>query len=327
VLVRQVDMRGVDLRIFDFDYDLTWAAFFLNHRGHIYGRYGGRDEGPAERGLSLKGLKAAMRRALDAFEGEPDAAPEILTDRLSTPEEYPAAARLKGGECIHCHMVYDFRREQLRREKKWTRDNIWVYPPPENIGLSLDVDLGDRLKAVKSGSAAARAGLDSGDRLLSVSGRAVASYGDLQYALHRAPARGEMEVVFERGTTRHTSRLALEPGWRESDISWRGSMWGLPPTASVYGEDLKPDEKKKLSVGEKQLAFRQGDYVPPPASAAGIRAKDVIVGIDGRRLEMTMLQFNAWVRLNHQVGERIVFDVIRDGKRLRIPMVLAEKDW
>jgi hypothetical protein len=42
-------MRGVDLTTFDFDYDLTWAAFFMNANEHIYGRYGGRDEGPVQR--------------------------------------------------------------------------------------------------------------------------------------------------------------------------------------------------------------------------------------------------------------------------------------
>ena len=33
----------MDLRRFEFDFDLTWYAFFLNADETIYGRYGGRD--------------------------------------------------------------------------------------------------------------------------------------------------------------------------------------------------------------------------------------------------------------------------------------------
>lgn len=35
-------MNGVDLKQFQFDYDQTWCAFFLNADGTIYGRYGTR---------------------------------------------------------------------------------------------------------------------------------------------------------------------------------------------------------------------------------------------------------------------------------------------
>ncbi|MFM7832242.1 MAG: thioredoxin family protein, partial [Planctomycetaceae bacterium] len=40
VSVRQVEMKGVDLNQFQFDYDLNWAAMFLNADGTVYARYG-----------------------------------------------------------------------------------------------------------------------------------------------------------------------------------------------------------------------------------------------------------------------------------------------
>ena len=43
VRVRLVRISGADLNVFDFDYDLTWAAFFLNADETVYGRFGGRD--------------------------------------------------------------------------------------------------------------------------------------------------------------------------------------------------------------------------------------------------------------------------------------------
>src|SRR5262249_4896695 len=150
----------------------------------------------------------------------------------------------------------------------------------------------------------------------------VASFADVQYALHRAPVNGVIRVSWRRERELLSADLDAPSRWRNTDISWRASMWALEPPACVYGEDLKPREKKTLGLAGKSLAFRQGDYVPGPAKRAGIQAKDVIFGIDGNALEMTMLQFNAHVRLNFKVGDRITFNVLRDGKRLDVPMTL-----
>ena len=43
VCVRAVEMEGVDLRVFQFDSDQSWTAFFLNADKTIYGRYGSRN--------------------------------------------------------------------------------------------------------------------------------------------------------------------------------------------------------------------------------------------------------------------------------------------
>lgn len=320
-------MRGVDLSQFDFDYDLTWAGFFMNAGGKVYGRFGGRDGEDADAHLTLPGLKNAMRAALAAYRKEPNAAREPLSKPVSRPEEYPAAGRLKAGACIHCHNVYDFDRDALFTAGQWKKELVWVYPPPKNLGLTLDPGEQNRVQGVAPRSEAARAGLRAGDLLRTVGARPVASFADVQYALHRAPASGKLSVTAERAGKPLSVSLTLAPGWRESDISWRGSMWGIPPTAAVYGQDLTPAEKEALGLGPKALAFRQGDFVPHPAAQAGIRAKDIILGLDDRPLEMTMLQFNAYIRLNFNVGDRVTYRVIRDGERLKIPMVLARRDF
>ena len=159
----------MDLNLFEFDYDLTWAAFFLNADEHVYGRYGGRDaSGPDER-ISLDGLRHAMRAALAAHQRMPNAKPAAPRDRPLLAENYPAARRLRRGECIHCHQVYEFRREELQAAGRWTKDEVWVYPQPENVGLILDINAGDRVRAVAPDSPAGRAGLQPGDTLLLLS--------------------------------------------------------------------------------------------------------------------------------------------------------------
>jgi predicted metalloprotease with PDZ domain len=318
-------MRGVNLTVFAFDYDLTWAAFFLNADEHVYGRYGGRDAGDPEKYLTLAGLKYAMRQALAAHRHAQRERPPAAAQPVRTVEQYAAAKRLTPNACIHCHQVYDFRREELQAAGRWTKDEVWVYPLPENVGLTLDVTQGNRIAAVRADSPAGRAGLRAGDVLRDLNRQPVASFADAQHALHLAPAAGAVPITWQRGAARLTGTLQLEPGWRKTDISWRGSMWGLDPTPCVYGPDLTPAEKRQLGLGPKRLAFRQGNFIPPPARLAGVRPGDIILGIDGKELEMTMLQFNAYVRLSYEVGDPITLNIIRDGKRLDIPMKLPAR--
>jgi S1-C subfamily serine protease len=90
----------------------------------------------------------------------------------------------------------------------------------------------------------------------------------------------------------------------------------------VRGDDLSAEEKRALGLDAKRLAFRQGAFVTPVAEAAGIRTGDIVVGVDGKVLEMSSRQFNAWIRLTHRVGDRVTYNVIRDSKHLDVPLTL-----
>jgi S1-C subfamily serine protease len=213
----------------------------------------------------------------------------------------------------------------MKAAKSWRREDVWVYPLPANVGLGVDENQGNRVVSVTPESAASRAGLRRGDILQHLGGQPVASFADLQYALHRAPVKGAIAMSWRRGDRAMTGSLDVAEGWRETDISWRTSMWGLEPAPGVHGKDLTADEKKSIGLMPTRLAFRQGQFVPPQAQAAGVHAQDIILGIDEKPLEMTMLQFNAYVRLNHQVGDRITLNVLRNGKRLDLPMTLPAR--
>jgi hypothetical protein len=312
-------MRGVDLDLFDFDYDLTWMGFFLDGDGRVLGRYGGRDADSPDSRLSLEGLKYAMERALERHRAKkPAPAPR----KRRTVDDFAAAKALSPRACVHCHQVYDLRRETLQAEGKWRLDELWVYPLPENVGLTLAVDRGDRVAAVKRGSAAELAGLRKGDRLLTINRQEISSFADAQYALHRAPPSGVIVATWERGGEARRGELRLAEGWRRTDISWRWSLRGVDPPPWVQGTDLSAFEKKALGLEPSRLAFEQGPFVTAPARQAGIRQGDVVVGIDGKELRMTARQFGAYVRLNFKVGDRVVYNVLRDGKRVDVPLIL-----
>jgi predicted metalloprotease with PDZ domain len=319
-------MRGVNLDVFAFDYDLTWAAFFLSADETIYGRFGGRDAESADSYLTLAGLKHAMRAALAAHRKAPKEKPTAETKPARAVEQYAAAKRLRDGACIHCHQVYDFRREELKAAKKWSLDEVWVYPLPQNVGLTLDPDRGDRIKSVAAKSAADRAGLRSGDTLKSLGGVPAASFADAQHALHLAPKTGRVAVTWDHDGKEKSGDLELADGWRRTDISWRASMWGLEPPSAVTGRDLGAESRKLLGLSEKALAVRQGDYPTPAAKAADLRPGDVIVGVDGKSPEMTMAQFNAFIRVAYKVGDKVTYNVLRDGKRVDVPLTLPAQE-
>ena len=56
VAVRQVEMKGVDLSQFQFDYDLNWAAMFVNADGTVYARYGTQSAAGADAYNSIGSL-------------------------------------------------------------------------------------------------------------------------------------------------------------------------------------------------------------------------------------------------------------------------------
>jgi serine protease Do len=314
VLLRLTSMRRVDLDLFDFDYDLTWMAFFVSAEEKVYGRYGGRDAESPDSRVSLAGLRRALEAALASHRRDGPGQPRPREREANTVDRLAAAKRLPDKACVHCHQVYDFRREEMQKAGRWRKEELWVYPQPGNVGLTLDVDHGHLVTKVADGSAAARLGLRAGDRITRVGDVPAVSLADVQYGLHRAPPSGEVAVTWLHDGREHTGPLSLTEGWRQTDISWRWSLRGLDPPPWVHGEDLTTEEKTALKLGEKRLALRQGPYVSDPAIRAGIRQNDVIVGVDGKELEMTGRQFGAYIRLNYKVGDRVTYNLLRDGK-------------
>lgn len=310
-------IAGADLSRFEFDYDLTWFVFFLNADETIYGRYGGRDASDAEARISLKGLRYAMDRALEAHQAPPPAA---KPGKPVFADKYAAAKAHQG--CIHCHNVKEFERADATKAGTWDRESIWVYPLPENVGLTLDVDVGNRVKAVTKSSPAAAAGLAAGDLVTRIGGTSVASFADASYGLHRAPAAGDIPIRWTRDGKELSATLSVAAGWRKTNLTWRPSLLDILPSLPFNGDDLTAAEKKALGLGEKRAAFRQDKTVHRTLREAGIQPLDVVIGFDGKAVAGEIGDLLGSVRRNYLVGDVVTVDVIRDGKpaavRLRL---------
>lgn len=314
VRVRLVQITGVDLNIFDFDHDLTWAAFFMNADGLVYGRFGGRDaKGPDTRN-SLVGLHYAMGQALKTHRQHGHDKPTLAAPVYA--EKYPSARKVVRNGCIHCHQVKEIRRQEDKDAGTWKRESVWVYPLPENIGISLDPDRGNLVGTVTADAPAAKTGLKPGDILTTLNGRTVYSFADAQYTLHYAPNRGSIAVSWKRAGQFMTGSLEVPDGWRKTNLTWRPSMLDLLPSLTVFGYDMTAKEKVAAGLGTKQLAFRQIAPVHSEAQAIGVREGDIILGVDNLKLEMTAEKFLGYVRQNYLVGDRVTLNILRDGKKV-----------
>jgi len=311
-----------DLNLFEFDYDLTFMVFFLNAEGKVYARYGGRDAESPDGRQSLEGLRYTMQSVLQmhqavekAFAPKSQASPKYIRE--------VAFGRRRGG-CMHCHQVKETLNTQLQKLGQWSRERIWRYPLPDNLGFVLEIDRGNVIKEVHDRSAAAVAGLRQGDVVQRLGPVPIHSFGDAQFALDRAPAFGSIPIVWRRGEQTMQGNLALAPGWRKSDITWRPSLQRLVPAARLYGIDLSAEEKKNLGLSPTQLAFRQKDSVPAQARQAGIRPGDIVLGVDDKQLtNMDVIDFLKYVRRNYLIGDQVTVNILRDGQRLNLPMTLV----
>lgn len=315
-------IENVDLSLFEFDFDVTFMVFFLNADEQVYGRFGGRDAKDPENRQSLAGLRYAMRAALDAH--RQGTVSQALQKRGPARDFWNRQVTVDFAEigCVHCHQVKQLIHEDLREKGQWSRDLIWSYPLPDNLGLILDVDRGDVVERVVPNSPAAEIGLKSGDVVEELGGLPVHSFADAQFALDRAPNSGSLPIVWKSGEQLRTGELVLVKGWRRTDISWRSSMSAMVATAPVYGKDLTAEERDDHNLTPKQLAFWQKSQVAFVARSAGIRAGDLVVGFDGLSLEMDAYQFQDYVRSNYAAGDSVTVEVLREGKRLSLPLTL-----
>ena len=195
VAVRQVEMKNVNLSQFQFDYDLNWAAMFLNADGTVYARYGTQSvEGP-DAYNSAASLAKTMKRVL-ALHAEYPGNRTLLAGKRGAKKPAQTALDLPGlpgkdkfraqtrlGNCIHCHNIHDAENNKLHLEGKMTQDKLWRYPLPDNVGLSIHPKAGQKIAKVTPGSAAEIAGLRAGQRVTHVDSQPIVSTPDTQRVL------------------------------------------------------------------------------------------------------------------------------------------------
>ena len=338
VRVRVVSTNGLDLSLFQFDTDQSFAVFLLNADGTIYGRFGTRSHRTNWVGdVSTEGLARALEGALELHAGYPANKAALAGKRgpapeVPTPEQYPALKKTgrytdklneKGNlvqSCVHCHQIGDARKEFYRAKREpMPEDVLFPYPHPKAIGLILDPKQCATVKEVTPGSPAAVAGFVAGDRIKTLAGQPMLSIADVQWVLHRTPANGGSLVAkVDRGGQPATVALNLPAGWRRADdIGWRASSWTLRRMA-LGGMALEPTDAglRVKHVGQF------GPYAT--AKTAGVKVGDVIASYDGKgdwKREADVLAYGVTAR---RPGDKVPLTVVRDGQKVELTLPLPE---
>ncbi|MEQ9410119.1 MAG: Trx7/PDZ domain-containing (seleno)protein [Fuerstiella sp.] len=341
VCVRVVSTNGLDLSLFQYDTDQSFAMFMLNADRTIYGRFGTRSHRTEWFGdVSLTGLAEALKGAL-ALHADYPANRQSLAGKtgapleFASPEQYPTLRERYTGKlnyqgdvaksCIHCHQIGDARREFHRSTKDGIPEKLlYSYPHPKSLGLILDPEQRATVKDVAPDSVAAAAGFRPGDQIDSLAGQPLLSIADVQWILHQTdPAGANVAAVVRRDGNPVSLTLSLKKNWRRADdIDWRASSWGLRRmvTGGMKLGPLPKEERRRLDFDSQQMALlvehvgQYGEHAV--AKKAGIRKGDVLVSYDGRTDLMTSSDLLAYGVLNTSPGQTIDVIVQRGNGRL-----------
>jgi len=325
-------MNGVDVARFEFDFDTTWAAFFLDADLNVYSRYGGRDEKSPDARHSPGSLLQTMREVLQLHQSRVRLPPD-QRDRREVhppppgprlPEEMPLLRQNHGG-CLHCHQVREYGLLQAYHDGTFSRQMIFPYPLPESLGLDIDRDHGHRAGGVRADTAARRAGVQPGDEIVRVNDVPVRSELDLRWALHRAAEHEPLRMVILRTVPDQQERvvetLTLRPdeGWKRSKVGWRKSLRSVPVPWGFLAYHVGREERKAQGLPESGLLIRvvsiRGEGL---ASNLSLRKADFIVEVNGNSSEMTIDEFKSILLETSQPGSTVRLGVLRDGKRLEL---------
>jgi S1-C subfamily serine protease len=230
--------------------------------------------------------------------------------------------------CIHCHNIHDAENDLWVRDGTMSKNKLWRYPYPDNLGIRLSVHDGRTVEFVEVGSAAAKAGIAVGQTIDSANGQAISSVADFQWVLNSLENRaGEaIAIAFDDGSK---VTLTTKENWKQTDISWRGSLFSLSPKLRIWMPALKENElaKYNLKPGTSALLImwiNRGKPAGKAAINAGLKQGDIVLQADGRPVPDSDQKFHAWVKMNYEAGQKIRLAVLRDGKEIYVDLPLAE---
>jgi predicted metalloprotease with PDZ domain len=333
VCVRVQSMNGVNIELFQFDYDLTWMAFFMDSGDRFYARYGGRNDDGPESYLSKESLVRTMREALRLHaDGQVQTSRyEARGEESRIPEDIPPMKHMlarREESCIHCHDVKNATLRHLQDKGEFSKDLIYTYPTPEAVGIHVDRHVQIRIASVDDDSPVARAGLKPGDQLLQADGQRILTVGDFARVLELTPLEASLPLVYRRdGETRQTT-LELSGNWKRSaDPSWRSSTEVSGPNAGFWAAPLGDEQRRQAGLPADALALRVTFLFPnhPTPREAELKSGDVVIALDGDRTQRNMRQFHAYCQLERDYGDRVPITILRDGREVQLTLPLRDR--
>lgn len=334
-------MAHVNLSFWRFDYDLTFAALLMNADGTIYHTFAGRDWTDPMSHLTMPALEKLLHDTVAEHEAYQAAPKPPALAKPFTIEQYPTMQRrIKKGDrpsCMHCHMVAEYKFGSLKEAGRYRLEEFMHYPDPIAIGLTLSQEPQTVVEAVANGSAAAKAGLQAGDRIERIGGTRIATFGDVQRVLHETPDKGgDLAMSVRRDDASLEKRLALRPRWKHVDprhYAWRPAKWAMWPRPGFGGRRLNDGELQAAGLPAGIWALRVGyvvtwgdySFLGRAAQQAGIRKGTILLATDGKRDFESEAHWQAWFRMTRRLGVPVQLEVWEKGKRKLLKLVPVDR--
>ena len=323
VCARITRMDNVDIGLFDRDWNNAIYFFVLNADEQIYMRYGGREAESPDTYNDLASLELALKQGLAIHQrflnGE---LPPTPRPKPAFPRELPLLVErtFARHQCVECHLIGDF--QNIQREQAGVLDkltHLYRSPDIKTIGIYLDVPKGLVVKEAKG--AVLAAGMKPGDRIAAWDGTPVWTFGDVQYRYDKVDRRAEkIRIGVVRDGSPVELAVALPPRWWWTDLRFRQSS--VDPRLDFEDRPLTGAEKQKLGLKPHGFAS-QVKYVSQFAQirqSHDLRIGDVIVAVDGVETDQFANTAELFLKLHTKAGESAKLEVIRDGKRIQMPI-------
>lgn len=339
VCVRLINANSLDLAKFQFDFDLSYSVLFFNGDGTLYGRFGSWVHQKDAQEKSTTSFIDSINSALDIHRNYPQNRDQLQKKQATpmpwkTPADMPSLAGKYTPQlswdtklvqsCVHCHQIGD----ALRKNYQETTGSIptrWIYPhpEPETLGLSMSESEFNLVEKVVDGSPASQAGIETGDRLISLDEQALLSAADIRWALHQLDDQDSCNLQIDRSGTSRKLSIHLPEGWKEkSDISRRVGTW--PMRAMAFGgmflEDLDEERRREADLNANTLALfakhvgQYGEHAV--AKKAGIVKGDIIISMAGVKSRFSESRMIGYILKNFKPGDTINVSVLRNGSEI-----------
>jgi S1-C subfamily serine protease len=227
----------------------------------------------------------------------------------------------------------------IREAELWTlraakepipETDLWPYPMPDAVGLSMDLKERATVKSVVEGSAAEKGGFKAGDSIRKLQGQPILSVADVQWVLHNAAVPCTLEAEIDREGKPAKASIALAAGWRRGeDFTWRVPVWGMRHRLLGMSplDVVSADDRQKLGVAAGHLALRVNKFPPDfvkdknKEGAQKFQKDDVILEVDGKNDLAGESALIAHL-FQKKPGETAEFTIVRGGKPQKVTLTI-----
>lgn len=148
--------------------------------------------------------------------------------------------------------------------------------------FNLDKPRGALVSALAENGPAKSAGIKEGDVIIAVDGQTIESSGDLARLIGAgAPGRtASLDLIHNGKRTTRTVKLGTVPGSKDVESASNDEQGGAKLNVTVA--ELGPEQKTELGVDHGVVVQ---DVKPGAAARAGVQPGDVILQVNGKRVE------------------------------------------